>query len=70
LWSFEEVFLSPSNTTERVVIAVDPHKASWTAVAVDSQLRPLGAVRVEVNRDGYRKLQRVRATLAAGELGG
>lgn len=36
--------------TPRVVIAVDPHKASWTAVAVDARLQPLAAVRVEVNR--------------------
>ena len=55
--SFEEVALAPSNSTDRVVIAVEPHMALWTAVAVDSQLRPLAAVRVEVNRDGYRRLQ-------------
>lgn len=42
----------------QVVIAIDPHKASWTAVAVDSRLQPLGAIRVEVNRDGYRQLRR------------
>ena len=47
-----------SNSTDRVVITIDPHKASWTAVAVDSGLRPLAAVRVEVDRDGYRQLQR------------
>jgi transposase len=41
-----------------VVIAVDPHKASWTAVAVDASLRALATVRVEVNRDGYRQLRR------------
>ncbi len=42
----------------RVVIAIDPHKASWTAVAVDNRLQPLAAIRVEVNRDGYRQLRR------------
>jgi len=42
----------------QVVIAVDPHKASWTAVAVDHRLQPLAAVRLEVNRDGYRQLRR------------
>ncbi len=42
----------------RVVIAVDPHKASWTAAAVDGQLQPLGTIRVPVSRDGYRALRR------------
>jgi transposase len=41
-----------------MVIAVDPHKASWTAVAVDAQLRPVAAVRVAANREGYRQLRR------------
>jgi transposase len=41
-----------------VVIAIDPHKASWTAVAVDMRLQPLATIRVEVNRGGYRKLRR------------
>jgi transposase len=41
-----------------VVIAIDPHKASWTAVAVDNRLQPLAVIRVEVNRDGYRQLRR------------
>ena len=44
--------------TPRVVIAVDPHKASWTAAAVDASLQPLATVRVPVNRDGYRMLRR------------
>ncbi|WP_199235995.1 IS110 family transposase [Micromonospora sp. S4605] len=44
--------------TGKVVIGVDPHKASWTAAAVDSSQRVLAAVRVEVNRDGYRQLRR------------
>ena len=40
-----------------VVIAIDPHKASWTAVAVDQRLQPLATIRVEINRGGYRKLR-------------
>ncbi len=43
---------------DRVVIAVDPHKASWTAAAVDGSLQPLATVRVPVSRDGYRALRR------------
>jgi transposase len=45
-------------TPAPVVIAIDPHKASWTAVAVDDRLQPLAAIRVEVNRGGYRQLRR------------
>lgn len=41
-----------------VVIAIDPHKASWTAVAVDERLQPLAAIRIEVSGGGYRKLRR------------
>lgn len=41
-----------------VVIAVDPHKASWTAVAVDERLQPLGAIRALASREGYRQLRR------------
>jgi transposase len=41
----------------RVIIAIDPHKASWTAVAVDQRLQPLATIRVGVSRDGYRKLR-------------
>lgn len=47
-----------ATSTDRVVIAVDPHKASWTAVIVDRQCQPLDSLRVEVNRTGYRKLRR------------
>ncbi len=43
---------------DKVVIAVDPHKASWTASAVDSSLQPLASVRVPVSRDGYQALRR------------
>jgi transposase len=46
------------STPAQVIIAVDPHKASWTAVAVDNRLQPLAAIRVEVGRDGYRQLRR------------
>jgi hypothetical protein len=47
--------------TIRVVIAIDPHKASWTAVVVDVGLSAVAAVRVEVNRGGYRQLRRFAA---------
>ena len=40
-----------------VMIAVDPHKASWTAVAVDRQQRRLGTIRVGVSLSGYRRLR-------------
>jgi len=43
---------------DRVVIAVDPHKGSWTATAVDASLQPLASIRVPVSRDGYRALRR------------
>ncbi|MEU1548386.1 transposase [Nocardia sp. NPDC005745] len=50
--------LPKSVPADRVVIAVDPHKASWTAVIVDQQCQPLDSLRVEVNRAGYRRLRR------------
>ena len=34
--------------TAQVVIGIDPHKASWTAAAVDASLRVLATVRVAV----------------------
>ncbi|MDQ4033373.1 MAG: IS110 family transposase [Actinomycetota bacterium] len=43
---------------ERVVIAVDPHKASWTAAAVSASLQPLATLRVPVSLVGYRELRR------------
>lgn len=46
-----------SKTPDRVVIAIDPHKASWTAAAVDASLQPLDTIRVPVSRDGYRALR-------------
>ena len=39
---------------DRVVIAVDPHKASWTAAAVDASLQPIDINRVPVSREGSR----------------
>jgi transposase len=44
-----------------VVIAVDPHKASWTAAAVSSALAPLATLRAPVSRQGYRQLRRFAA---------
>ena len=49
---------SKETPTGRVVIAVDPHKASWTAAAVDSGLQPLATLRAPVSQDGYRQLRR------------
>jgi transposase len=43
---------------ERVVIAVDPHKASWTAAAVTASLQPVATLRVPVSLAGYRQLRR------------
>ena len=39
-----------------VVIGIDPHKASWTAAAVNSALQPVATIRVPVSREGYRSL--------------
>jgi transposase len=44
--------------SERVVVAIDPHKASWTAAEVDGSLQVLATLRVPVNRSGYRDLRR------------
>jgi len=44
-------------SSDRVVIAVDPHKASWTAAAVGSGLQPLATIRVPVSREGYQGLR-------------
>ena len=46
-----------ASLSDRVVIAVDPHKASWTAAALDSSLQPLDVIRVPVSREGYRQLR-------------
>lgn len=50
--------MTQSSSTDRVVIAVDPHKASWTAAAVDAALQPLEVIRVGVSAEGYRRLRR------------
>jgi transposase len=44
--------------SDRVVIAVDPHKASWTAAVVDCSLQPLARLRVPVSAAGYGQLRR------------
>lgn len=46
---------------DRVVIAVDPHKGSWTAAAVSSALQPLRTIRVAAGRPGYQDLRRFAA---------
>ncbi|MDJ0490729.1 hypothetical protein QNA24_30565 [Rhodococcus qingshengii] len=46
------------DSRSQVMIAVDPHKASWTAAAVDASLRTLTTIRVLVSGDGYRSLRR------------
>ena len=44
--------------SDRVVIAVDPHKASWTAAVVNCSLQPLATLRVPVSAEGYQQLRR------------
>jgi transposase len=51
-----------SGIEHRVVIAIDPHKASWTAAAVGESLQPLATVRVPVSAEGYRSLHRFART--------
>jgi hypothetical protein len=55
--------------SERVVIAIDPHKASWTAAAVNTALQPLATIRVPVSRQGYRQLRRFPRPLARRDVG-
>jgi transposase len=43
---------------DRIVIGVDPHKASWTAAVVNAALQPLETLRVPVSAKGYRQLRR------------
>jgi transposase len=52
----------PSTIDHRVVIAIDPHKASWTAAAVGESLQPLATLRVPVSHAGYRSLHRFART--------
>ena len=47
--------------SDRVVIGIDPHKASWTAAAVNSWLQPLATIRVPVSRTGYQNLRKFAA---------
>jgi transposase len=42
-----------------VVIGIDPHKHSWTAVAVDANHRVVGELRVMAASAGYRQLCRL-----------
>ena len=52
------------NTTtraDRIMIAIDPHKTSWTAAAVGPLLQPLATIRVPVSRTGYRSLRQFAA---------
>jgi hypothetical protein len=53
---------------ERVVLAVDPHKASWTAAVVDHTHRVLAQLRVPASRDGYRQLRHLARRWPAASL--
>ena len=46
-----------TDSVAEVMIPVDPHKACWTAVAVDRPQRWLATIRVHVRPDGYRRLR-------------
>lgn len=46
------------HSKSQVRIAIDPHKSSWTAAAIDASLQLLAIVRVSVSDDGYRELRR------------
>ncbi len=46
---------------DRIMIAIDPHKASWTAAAIGPLLQPLATIRVPVSRTGYRSLRQFAA---------
>jgi transposase len=47
-----------TRATTRVLVAIDPHKASWTAAVVDASLQPVETIRVPVSRVGYRALRK------------
>jgi len=47
------VSVSIGSDDDRVAIAVDQLKASWTAAAVGATLEPLAITRVPVSRKGY-----------------
>ena len=59
-----------SNDDRRVVIAIDPHKASWTAAAVDESLQPLATIRVPVAEPGIGRCaaSRIAGRVACGRL--
>jgi transposase len=63
MWSAKEGLTLPDNHQGAlsVVIAIDPHKASWTAAVVSSALAPLATLRTSVNRQGYKQLRRFAA---------
>jgi transposase len=44
-----------------VVIAVDPHKVLWIAVALTADFAAAGTLRVLADRAGYRELRRFAA---------
>jgi hypothetical protein len=50
--------LRTEEIAERVVIAVDPHKPSWTAAVVNASLQPVATLRVPVSAAGYQQLRR------------
>jgi hypothetical protein len=58
-----------AGTTGRVVIAVDPHKGSWTAAAVDDRLQSLTTIRVGVSPRGLSPAAALRRTLARRRVG-
>jgi hypothetical protein len=62
-YRIEEHFVTPSPAAgdRDVVIAVDPHNASWTAVAVAADLTAAATLRVKADRAGYRGLRRFAA---------
>jgi transposase len=56
-WQEDLKMLNTTSISEPVVIAVDPHKASWTAAAVDRSLTSLATITVPVSPQGYRRLR-------------
>ena len=55
-------------SSERVVIAVDPHKASCTAAAVNASLQPVATLQAG-QPGGLPAAAVIRWPLAAGQLG-
>ena len=50
----------------QVVIGVDPHKRSNTALVLDDRERVLGRQRFDNDRDGYRALRQFAAAIGTG----